>query len=201
MSSFRKTAIIILAASGAAFLLYVIAQSLASPGAGQNPLKPLARGAMQELVLLKTPPAQPGDAFDGPNGPAHLADFRGRTVLLNLWASWCGPCVEELPSLSALQKAMGDKDFLVLTVDMDRSKKDAEDFLAKAGIDNLPLYRDNSFALAQKLTVPGAPSGLPLTVLYDADGRERARLSGGADWNSAEARALIRAVQGKAENR
>lgn len=195
MSFVRKIALIVLAASAAAFILYVIVQSLASPKGAQNPLKSLATGAMQELVFLPAPPAQPQDAFDGPDGKVTLADFRGKPVLLNLWASWCGPCVAEMPSLSALQKTMGGKDFMVLTVNMDRSKADATGFLNKANISNLPLYRDSSFALAQKLSVPGAPSGLPLSVLYDKDGREQARLSGGADWNSDAAHTLIAAVQ------
>ncbi len=195
MSSLRKTVLIVLAAAAAAFILYVIAQALTSPPASRHPLQALATGPMQELVFLDKPPAQPQDSFDGPDGKTRLADFRGRTVLLNLWASWCGPCVEEMPSLSALQQAMGGDDFVVLTVNMDRSRADAEAFLRQAGITNLPLYRDTSFALAQKLTVPGAPSGLPLTVLYDKNGREQARLSGGADWNSDAAHTLITAVQ------
>ena len=195
MSSLRKTVLIVLAASAAAVILYVIAQALTSPPASRNPLKALATGPMQELVFLDNPPAQPLDRFDGPGGKTSLADFRGRTVLLNLWASWCAPCVEEMPSLSALQQALGGDDFVVLTVNMDRAKADAQAFLDKAGISNLPLYRDTSFALAQKLTVPGAPSGLPLTILYDKSGREQARLSGGADWNSEAAHRLIQAVQ------
>ncbi|MDQ7017709.1 MAG: TlpA disulfide reductase family protein [Robiginitomaculum sp.] len=195
MSTFRKTAFIILAATGAAFVLYVIVQSLSTPKAARNPLAAYAVGEMQELVLLKTPPKQPMAEFDGPDGKVTLADFRGKTVLLNLWASWCGPCVEELPSLDRLQGELGSDDFMVLAVDMDRSKADAEAFLTKAGIKNLLLYHDNRFALAQNLSVPGLPSGLPITVLYDKNGIERARLSGGADWNGEEARALIAAVR------
>lgn len=195
MSKIRKNIIIVLAASAMALVLYVILQSLSTPKADRNPLTAYAVGQMQELVLLKTPPAQPVARFEGPNGPVTLADFRGKTVLLNLWASWCGPCVEELPSLDRLQGALGSDDFMVLAVDMDRSKAEAMAFLKKAQIKNLPLYHDNRFALAQKLSVPGLPSGLPLTVLYDKNGVERARLSGGADWDGDDARALIRAVQ------
>ncbi len=195
MSTFRKNSLIILAASGIAFVLYVVLQSLSTPAALRNPLGPLAVGEMQELVFLNQPPAQPTAEFSGPDGPVTLADFQGKVVLLNLWASWCGPCVEELPSLDMLQGELGSDAFMVLAVDMDRSKAEAIAFLTKAGIKNLPLYHDNRFALAQKLSVPGQPSGLPLTVLYDKDGIERARLSGGADWNGPEARALIEAVQ------
>jgi thiol-disulfide isomerase/thioredoxin len=195
MSKIRKNILVVLAVSGIALVLYVIMQSLSSPTAARNPLKAFATGQMQELVLLEAPPAQPLDSFAGPDGPVTLADFRGKVVLLNLWASWCGPCVEELPSLDRLQGALGSDDFMVLAVDMDRSRAEAEAFLKKTDIQNLPLYHDNRFALAQKLSVPGLPSGLPLTVLYDKNGIERARLSGGADWNGKDARALIAAVQ------
>ncbi len=195
MSKFRKNMIIVLAASGATFLLYVIMQSLSTPNATRNPLTAFAVGEMKELVVLKTPPPQPIASFNGPDGPVSLADFQGKTVLLNLWASWCAPCVEELPSLDRLQGELGSDDFMVLAIDMDRSKAEAEEFLATTEIKNLALYHDNRFAIAQKLTVPGLTSGLPITVLYDAKGNERARLSGGADWNGADARALIAAVQ------
>jgi thiol-disulfide isomerase/thioredoxin len=194
MSKFRKNAIIILAASGLAFAAYVVMQSLSGQSAARNPLTVYAKGEMQELVFLKAPPVQPVAEFNGPDGKVTLADFQGRVVLLNLWASWCGPCVEELPSLDQLQDELGGDDFMVLAVDMDRSKAEAEAFLAKAGIKNLPLYHDNRFALAQKLSVPGLPSGLPITVLYDKSGNELARLSGGADWNGEEAHALIKAA-------
>ena len=194
MSKFRKTAIIILAASGLAFAAFVVMQSLSGQGAARNPLAVYAKGEMQELIFLKSPPAQPMAEFDGPDGKVTLADFHGRVVLLNLWASWCGPCVEELPSLDRLQGELGSDDFMVLAVDMDRAKSEAQAFLAKAGIKNLPLYHDNRFALAQKLSVPGLPSGLPITVLYDKNGNELARLSGGADWNGEEAHALIKAA-------
>ncbi len=191
----RKTLFLALIALGALAILYVIIRAMSPSPADKNPLAALAKGEMQETVFVAKPPAQPQATFKGPNGePVTLADFRGRVVLLNLWASWCGPCVEELPSLDALQGEMGSDRFIVLTVDMDRSKAEAEAFLSKAGIKNLPLYRDNSFALAQALSIPGQPSGLPLTVLYDAQGIERARLSGGANWNSPESRALIKAV-------
>ncbi len=195
MSRLLKNTIIVLAATGLAFILYVLMQSLAAPKADRNPLEALAKGEMKELVLLKTPPAQPMEPFEGPDGAVTLADFRGKTVLLNLWASWCAPCVAELPSLDRLQGELGDDGFMVLTINMDRSKKEALAFLAKTDIKNLPLYHDNRFAIAQKLSVPGLPSGLPITVLYDKNGIERARLSGGADWNGPEAHALIAAVQ------
>lgn len=194
MSSFRKPALIALLLLGIIAVIVVIAQSLSTPRDGGNPLEHLAVGEMQELVLLEQPPTQPTSLFDGPDGETSLMAFRGKAVLLNLWASWCAPCVEELPSLDLLQAALGSDDFMVLAVDMDRSKVEAMEFLATTQIKNLPLYHDNKFGLAQSLAVPGLPSGLPITVLYDKYGVERARLAGGADWNGEDARALIDAV-------
>lgn len=180
---------------GVGGFLYVITQSLSTPKAARNPLATYLVGEMKEVVLLGAPPAQPDVTFEGPDGQASLKDFRGKTVLLNLWASWCAPCVEELPSLDRLQGEIGNDDFMVLALNMDRSKADAEAFLNETNIKNIALYHDNRFAVAKNLTVPGLPSGLPITVLYDKNGVERARLSGGANWNGGDARALIAAVQ------
>lgn len=194
MSSLQKPALIAVFALGVLAVLYVIVQSLSTPNASRNPLSAFAIGEMQGLVLLDKPPTQPLSSFIGPDGETNLAAFRGKTVLLNLWASWCAPCVEELPSLDQLQSTYGNEGFMVLALNMDRSRNEAERFLATTNIQNLPLYHDKNFGLAQGLSVPGLPSGLPITVLYDKNGIERARLSGGADWNSEETKALIASV-------
>ena len=127
----------------------------------------------------------PDVAFADPAGkPVRLAAFRGRPVLVNLWATWCAPCVAELPTLDALRKREGGK-LTVLTVNQDFDAKKAAPFLAKRGV-ALPAYTDPEL----KLSVAYA-ANLPATILYGADGRERWRVIGAMDWAGPEAAKLL----------
>jgi thiol-disulfide isomerase/thioredoxin len=119
-----------------------------------------------------------------------LARFKGKPVLVNLWASWCVPCVKELPSLERLQASLGGKGFEVVAINMDQTRKDALDFLAEAKIRHLKLYADPNLLMSIALAEPS----IPVSVLYDAQGHEVGRLVGGADWDSPEAKALIEAA-------
>jgi thiol-disulfide isomerase/thioredoxin len=133
----------------------------------------------------------PSTPITGADG--ELTDLRAvfaqenKLTLVNVWATWCGPCVAELPSLSAL--AQSNPNIRIITVSVDRNYEDAAQFLGELGAANLPLYHDNTFAIVGKTGMKA--SGVPISVFYDKTGRELARLAGEADWQSEEADALI----------
>jgi thiol-disulfide isomerase/thioredoxin len=131
----------------------------------------------------------PAQAFEDPEGaPVSLADFRGRPVLLNLWATWCGPCVVEMPTLDALAGREGER-LQVLTVSQDLDGRDkVEAFFARKGYRNLETWLDPQMALMAALRV----DTLPTTILYDAKGRELWRVTGMEDWESGRAALLLR---------
>ena len=169
-------------------LLFVFVQSCQSPRLG---LDSYAKGSMKKLIVLPTPPAQPNMKFTGPGGESvTLADFKGRTILLNVWATWCAPCIKEMPTLDALQKELGSDKFQVVTVSLDRTQEEAELWFRQNGIENLTAYHDGSFALSSKLEV----RGLPISVIYDKNGLEKARVAGDADWASVEALTFVSAI-------
>ncbi|MGN6373943.1 MAG: redoxin family protein [Sphingomonas sp.] len=131
--------------------------------------------------------AAPTVSFTSPTGKTvTLADFRGRPVLLNLWATWCAPCVKEMPTLDALAAQEGGT-LTVLTVsqDVDGAAKAAPFFKAH-GLQHLKPYTDPKLALSSVLS-----ANLPITILYDATGHEVWREMGGYDWSSAQAKALV----------
>jgi thiol-disulfide isomerase/thioredoxin len=132
--------------------------------------------------------AAPGTRFEDPDGEkVTLADFRGKPVLLNLWATWCAPCVKELPTLDALQTREGER-LKVLTVSQDmEGRAKVEAFLAKRTYRTLEAWLDPEMALMSDLGV----SSLPTTILYDAQGREVWRVAGDKDWAGPEAAALL----------
>ena len=134
--------------------------------------------------------AMPADRFTTPDGkPVTLAAFKGQPLLVNLWATWCGPCVKEMPSLDRLAAKSKGK-LRVLVVNQD-SKKQATDpvpaWWAKARLANLELYRDAE----NNLGFAFGGGMLPTTVLYDAQGKEVWRVAGGMDWDGAKAGALL----------
>ncbi len=164
------------------------------PSAGQGSLAGLNKGAMAAFVVRPEPLALPDFSFtDAEGGPQSLADFRGKVVLLNIWATWCVPCREEMPMLDELQRELGGKDFEVVAVNIDKGGPDkARDFLTETGAANLALYTDPP----GKLFVTLKAVGMPTTLLIDREGREIGRLVGPADWASAEAKRLIEAAIG-----
>ena len=130
---------------------------------------------------------------DGAGKPVRLADFAGKAVLLNLWATWCAPCIKEMPSLDRLQTELGGADFQVVAVAEDRGGAAVVlPFLEKQGVKRLAPYLDAPGAAG---TVFGV-QGLPTSILIGRDGREAARLLGGADWDSPAVRAQIADVIG-----
>ena len=130
----------------------------------------------------------PNVAFEDPYGrPARLADFRGRPVLVNLWATWCGPCVVEMPSLDALARREG-QNVKVLALSQDMAGRDkVTDFFAEHRFEGLEPYLDAELGFMTALRI----DTLPTTILYDARGMEVWRMTGMADWDSERATALL----------
>lgn len=174
---------------GVAAVLYVIVAASFKPS-GPADLKEFKRASLAKLDVPAAPRAAPGTTFfDDTGKPVTLADFKGQVVVMNLWATWCPPCKKEMPTLAKLQGAYATQPLKVLAVSVDR---DSDLNLAQAEIAaNAPLklYRDPSYKLSFDLDPRAA--GYPTTVIYDRQGRERARLAGEADWASPEARGLV----------
>jgi thiol-disulfide isomerase/thioredoxin len=147
---------------------------------------------MAAFVFRKAPEALPEIKFQDAEGKERtLADWRGKVVLLNLWATWCLPCRREMPSLDRLQSALGSDKFQVVALSVDRKGIEAaKKFLNETKVEKLGLYADATARASTDLRVVG----LPATLLIDAEGREVGRLLGPAEWDSEEARRLIQAV-------
>jgi thiol-disulfide isomerase/thioredoxin len=149
-------------------------------------------GKLAAFVWKKAPEALPDIAFvDGAGAPRSLKDFRGKTVLLNLWATWCAPCREEMPSLDRLQKEAGSDAFEVVALAVDRGGiEQARKFLDSVKVENLKVYADPTTRAGPTLRTVG----MPTTILIDKEGRELGRLPGPAAWDSAEAKRLVEAA-------
>ncbi|WP_214471780.1 TlpA disulfide reductase family protein [Mesorhizobium sp. dw_380] len=149
-----------------------------------------ATEAPQNFAVLDVPAAVPEISFaDAAGQPKTLADYRGKVVLLNVWATWCAPCRKEMPTLDRLQAKLGGPDFEVVALSMDRKGPDAvKKFFAEIGIQHLALSIDTS---AKAMFALGAV-GLPMTLLIDRDGKEIGRLIGPAEWDAPEMIDFIR---------
>jgi thiol-disulfide isomerase/thioredoxin len=152
---------------------------------------PLLTGAMTTFVFRKAPGKMPDVAFvNGEGKPASLKDFAGKVVLLNLWATWCGPCRQEMPALDRLQAALGSDKFQVVALAVDKAGVEgAKKFFADTGVKNLQVFADPTAQLGTELRVVG----MPTTILLDKEGRELGRMIGPAAWDSAEAKRLVEA--------
>jgi thiol-disulfide isomerase/thioredoxin len=161
-------------------------------------LHPLVHGEIAALALAAQPKPMPEIAFAAPDGAElRLADFKGRTVLLNLWATWCVPCRLEMPALDNLQGKLGAADFTVVAVNVDTAKLDRpKAFFDETGIKNLTLYADNQAAIVQRLKEAGKVLGLPTTILIGKDGCELGAMAGPAQWDSKDALTLLGAISG-----
>jgi thiol-disulfide isomerase/thioredoxin len=158
-------------------------------GAGTNSL---SQGQMAAFVFRKEPAPLPEFKFQDAEGKERtLADWRGKVVLLNLWATWCLPCRKEMPSLDRLQQELGSDKFEVVALSVDPKGLEASrKFLDQSKVEKLALYVDPSARANTELRAVG----LPATLLIDAEGREIGRLLGPAEWDGEDARHLIRAV-------
>ncbi len=159
---------------------------------GGGVLAGLNTGAMAPLLVRAKPRDVPTVEFvDGTGATRSLADFKGKVVLLNIWASWCVPCREEMPALDKLESELGGKDFAVVAVNIDKGGPDkARAFLAETGASHLGLYTDPTGKLFAALKAVG----MPTTLVLDRDGKEIGRLVGPADWSSPEARRVVEAA-------
>ncbi len=162
-------------------------------------LAPLAKGEIAALTVAKSPKPSTDLTFNAPDGrPTSLSAFRGRTVLLNLWATWCVPCRVEMPALDRLQAKLGGPDFEVVAINIDTARLDRRQaFLAEAGVRSLAFYSDPKADVFQTLKRVGKVLGLPTTILIDAQGCELGSMAGPAEWDSQDAFRLIEAALGR----
>jgi thiol-disulfide isomerase/thioredoxin len=177
----------------AALLLGVAATACDKFGSRDSSLGRFAKGELAKLEVKADAPKQPDIMFIDEHGGRHtLAEFRGKVLVVNLWATWCAPCVKEMPSLDRLAADRASDKVAVVAISFDRGVEDARKFYDEKGVKSLALYLDSSTAMAHLLGV----DGIPITVIYDPEGRELARLAGGggANWDSPEAHALIDAA-------
>jgi thiol-disulfide isomerase/thioredoxin len=161
-------------------------------------LAPLAKGELAALQVSSEPRRAIQIAFQREDGAKlTLADFKGRAVLLNLWATWCIPCRAEMPTLDRLQAAKGGPGFEVVAVNVDTAKPERRaKFLDSVGVKSLARYLDSSGDAFETLHKDGKALGLPVSLVIDKDGCELGVVEGGANWDSAEAQALIATLKG-----
>ena len=179
-----------MAALGAVFVLALAAWTILYLNPPQQkPQAGAATGGLQNFVPATARRDFPQATFQGANGEELLLDaFRGRTILVNLWASWCPPCIEEMPTLARLQTLQGGEDFQVVTIAIEDAEADElRAVLQRLQASNLPPYRNSDYRLMATLGV----RGLPTSLLLDKHGRELGRLSGPAQWDSPSALRLI----------
>jgi thiol-disulfide isomerase/thioredoxin len=160
-------------------------------------IAPLAHGEVAALTMATAPLRLPDLAFENATGqPKKLSDWRGRTVLVNLWATWCVPCRKEMPALEGLQTRLGGPDFEVVAVNIDtRDPGKPRKFLKDANLTRLGYYSDEKAKVFQDLKVVGRALGMPTSVLVDGQGCEIATIAGPAEWDSDDAIKLIQAAE------
>lgn len=159
-------------------------------------LAPLAHGEVAALTMAAGPLRLPDLAFEDADGrPRKLSEWRGRTVLVNLWATWCVPCRKEMPALDALQAKLGGPDFEVVAVNIDtRDLEKPKTFLKDANLTRLGYFTDQKAKVFQDLKAVGRALGMPTSVLIDREGCEIATIAGPAEWASGDAVKLITAA-------
>jgi thiol-disulfide isomerase/thioredoxin len=159
-------------------------------------IAPLAQGEVAALTMATTPLRLPDLAFEDADGkPRKLSDWRGKTVLVNLWATWCVPCRKEMPALDSLQTKLGGKDFEVVAINIDtRDAEKPKNFLKDGHLTRLSYFNDQKAKVFQDLKNIGKALGMPTSVLVDSQGCEIANIAGPAEWASDDAIKLIKAA-------
>ena len=185
-----KSIVILLAVLIGAAGLYVYQAGERKVLEAEKPVE--VASALAAFIKHPAPKDVPAFSFaDGKGAPLDLSHWKGKVVLLNLWATWCGPCRKEMPELAQLQKLLGSNDFEVVALSQDLKGAEASSkFLKDSGAENLALYVDpKATALAALQS-----AGLPTTLLIGRDGKEIGRLLGPADWASTDAQDLVKAA-------
>jgi thiol-disulfide isomerase/thioredoxin len=159
-------------------------------------IAPLAHGEVAALTMATSPLRLPDLAFEDADGkPKKLSDWRGKTVLVNLWATWCVPCRKEMPALDSLQTKLGGEDFEVVAINIDtRDPEKPKNFLKDANLTRLGYFSDQKAKVFQDLKGVGKALGMPTSVLVDGQGCEIANIAGPAEWASDDALKLIKAA-------
>jgi thiol-disulfide isomerase/thioredoxin len=162
-------------------------------------IAPLAHGEVAALTMASTPLQLPDLTFeDGSGKQRKLSEWRGHTILLNLWATWCVPCRKEMPALDRLQAKLGSKDFQVVAVNIDtRDPEKPKAWLKEVGIAKLAYYADPAAKTFQDLKAVGRAFGMPTTLLVDPQGCEIGTIAGPAEWASDDGINLIQAAIAK----
>lgn len=174
-------------------LLYTALGLLANAATADTAaIEALREGDMRKLTVHTETMETSDVTFIGDDGSERsLADYEGKTILLNFWATWCAPCRKEMPQLSRLQTELGSDTFEVVTIATGRNMRPAmEAFFQDIRVVNLPLHTDARQALARSLGV----LGLPVTLIIGPDGREIGRIQGEADWASESAKAILNEI-------
>lgn len=166
------------------------------PAAAECPVQPEAAAALDDAatgLLAAVLPTGTGRSYadlefiDDTSRPMTLADFSGKALLVNFWATWCVPCREEMPALNLLAAQMDPDKFAVVPINLDlgaEGVEKAQAFMDEENLPNLPLYADPSFAAFERLKANAVAIGLPVTLLLDGNGCELAYLPGPAEWDS-----------------
>ncbi len=206
----RRFATFVIAATGAGFLYAggasvkeARAADCASSAKVAEAVKDLAKGEVAAMNIAKTPEKLPDFAFNDPEGkPVSLASFKGKTLLLNVWATWCVPCRAEMPELDKLQGELGSDKFQVVAVNIDTSRPERpKKLFEETGVKALSLYSDPKANIFYELKQAGKVLGLPVTILVDGEGCQIGLMNGPADWHSADAKALVtKALEAAASN-
>ncbi len=159
-------------------------------------IAPLAHGEVAALTMATAPLQLPDLAFEDAGGqPKKLSDWRGRTILVNLWATWCVPCRREMPALDSLQAQLGGAEFEVVAINIDtRDPEKPKNFLKEANLTRLGYFSDQKAKVFQDLKGVGRALGMPTSVLVDRHGCEIATIAGPAEWASDDAVKLIKAA-------
>jgi thiol-disulfide isomerase/thioredoxin len=196
----RRPTSLVLAAAGAGFLYAggaSVKEARAADCAGAakvaESVKDLAKGEVAAMNISNTPEKLPDFTFNDPEGkPVSLSAFKGKTLLFNVWATWCVPCRAEMPELDKLQAEMGSDKFQVVTINIDTSRLERpKKFFEETGVKSLDLNADPKANIFFELKQSGKALGLPVTMLVGPDGCQIGLMNGPAAWHSADARALV----------
>lgn len=197
MKPIRRITAIILGVCAAAVLVFLAIPALQPQKDGtdswkqanERPTRVVARGLSGRALYTIPRPLPPLRFVDGEERETGLEAFRGKVVLLNFWATWCGPCVRELPSLLRLRENFGEEDFAMIALSQDRNgSQEVVPFLRKHGLEAVPVYYDVDRAVSRDIRVPR----MPTTILIDREGREAGRFEGAYDWDGPGAVELVR---------